>query len=587
MLYYIYVSGSEFLGDKYPQTRDKIIRKYVPYTEAKFKMVYGSENRQNFLWLYYKSAHEIQLYDKGRYLMLLNGYFSEDAEDAINHKLNCENGICDFMSSPGGIYTFIAIERATGALSCVQSLSGGNFPVYLAQKPGKAAISNLPSLAHMAISSYARPELDFGFSLAILEGLYDISGHTPFPDTMHADKDMTIYIKDGAVRQRRRNKFYIEVPDGLDVEVELASEILGQAARQSAKMGKPVLYLSGGKDSRLLAALYSHEDLDIDIINLNSPEHYEGKLAQEIANNCGYSLSYQVVAPEEDIINNTNKQFLARGGMPLSVPLHYPYEPYTRLAPEKITLMRHAHHQRGGLALGMSVPGKDYYKYIMNKFFDNFIKDQFKHNEIIIKEFYNKTFFNHIHELLYIVNRDIRFPRYNAPSMNQYSYYAPIVMPLLDERFTLFINGMLGYNDRRFALFSELLVFKIINRLNKNVRDIPLDHKNWRFEANGPLAGHEDGFESRNYLNNMKRYNDLKVKSEQLSYYKSKKFISSFVREYIVSSDIGRSLLAFMKEEFTKYVLNFNAFETMAENYMFALFGLAFLYGSDSPFVEA
>src|SRR5690606_31964300 len=87
---------------------------------------------------------------------------------------------------------------------------------------------------------------------------------------------------------------------------------------------KPTLRISGGKDSRLLLALFSKMKVNAHIENHNVPYHREGVVVDKIAEACGYEVERNYPLGIDPIKNFKDGNKL-RGGMLHSVPLHYPY----------------------------------------------------------------------------------------------------------------------------------------------------------------------------------------------------------------------------------------------------------------------
>lgn len=438
-------------------------------------------------------------------------YFYEDAEGVyfidgyVSNFPPCKsNLIVDIFDEkksfcPGGIYTAIKIDKVDFSFKVKQSLSG-IVPVYLTQSSDNSfsyfSISNNPLASHTAVLGDKAPCLSSSILHESLESSFSIDNTTPYKGTKRLERRASLLYENEELKQVESNFFNdFEIPQTLSGRTELFVDLLKEAVLPVQWFSKPTLRISGGKDSRLLLALFSKMNINATIENHNMPYHREGVVSDMIAKICGYEVerNYPVAI---DPVKNFKSGHELRGGMLHSVPLHYPYANTVKRYNGAIVL-GHAHHPRGGFARTMGLPSEGVSDYLEKIFSSELVKEKYRLNKKVISSFLEKTPAKHQLHYLYKAYDTLRVPNYLSVHYLEYSSVARPVYPLLDERVLSFLNQLIEEKDGFFHIVGEHLMFNAIRMLEPKLCSIPLSGKRWRFES---VSENELflGFEERN-----------------------------------------------------------------------------------------
>ncbi|MFV0427372.1 MAG: hypothetical protein ACK5KU_10110 [Beutenbergiaceae bacterium] len=257
--------------------------------------------------------------------------------------------------SPGGFYSYASVRKRDGHLWASQSVTTLE-PVYYSQSDTGAHVGNHPLLVHMAQQGFAEPHLDEDFYFRAVSAGAALDNSTPFRDCHRLGAEVGLVgSKSGLGVQ------VVQVPRPDIGEVSTGSRIaqlrsLHRALREAGsvldRLPTSTLLLSGGKDSRLLAALVKREGYASTPVNQNLPQEVEGQVADAVAARLGFAACSRVpfgsLLRRTGIAQATRRRVAYSSGLPTVAALQYASRPEGPV-PGAPLLMGHAHLQRGGL----------------------------------------------------------------------------------------------------------------------------------------------------------------------------------------------------------------------------------------------
>ncbi len=495
MITYIAVSFSV------PVTRETVLRmarrvvKYLPDEIAEEDIcLYSAGNNRAYL-IFWRKANEFGdiVHSEGEVIHLVQGYTTLiDCHDSkqLSESINGS----DFFDSPGGIYTLLTVSKATGKITAVQSKSGVT-AVFCSKKDGFSVVSDRPILAHMF--GQERILLDNSYIPSVAQSVYSINGNTPFLNVFKVSNFDLIEISNSIVELKKRGFFSPpSIPLCEKERVDGFKNVLRTSLPKRFSESQPTLRISGGRDSRLLLAMFADLGINSTIENQNLPHTSEGQLASRVAELAGYKMELSFPTLSEDIDYCFFNSTMRRGGLLNPVPLHYPYE-NTIVKVGKPIVLGHAHHPRGGFARTMQATRDSVEKRLLDVFAKPFVKKNFDRNTEVIAKYMKKWDAIHPLHILYHSYSELRIPFYLSPHYLEYQSLSSPVYPLVDERVILFLDALLSQEHGAYQLVGETLVFSTIKSFSKELANVPLDGKRWRFEVSMPRAGLESGFQER------------------------------------------------------------------------------------------
>lgn len=443
--------------------------------------------------------------EDGASLVLVSGYLSAippGEEERLLRSIDRAGNFPDFHIPVGGIYSMLHLRKSTGQLSAVQSKSGLE-AVFERRKNMLCSISNRPDIAQIALSSSGSVRVSEKLALRLFNSLFLIDGTTHFADTFRVNKNLKIALEKGNLRSAVRNapEHSVEISDNLETQTQIFMDILQRTIRPYKWTGSPILRVSGGRDSRLLLALFKSNNIKCIIENHNNPQHIEGIIADMVIEKVGYTestirnYSRMLGCSVEEAVKLGSR---LRGGGPHSVPLHYPFEMDYRPKEWQAITLGHAHHMRGGFAKNM-IKGRDtVLELLYRQFSSPFIKKKYHINKEIIDNLIEDIIPIHDLHYMYHFYDELRVPNYLNIHFMEYTSYALPIYPLLDEEIISFANRLLG-SGQAFNMISERLFFKATQQFEPRVCEVPLFNKRYRFESHEALdeLGFRENYDKR------------------------------------------------------------------------------------------
>lgn len=412
------------------------------------------------------------------------------------------------LRSPGGIYSYATVRRSDGQICAGQSTPTLE-PVYYSESPEWLHVGNNPLLVDVAARDFQRPELNDLFFFAGVPAGVAIDNSTPFVGCYRVPP-RRILVSDRSSSATRlqpapppsygryRTSTYRQ-------RRESVADALIEAGSILERLPPGELRLSGGKDSRLLAAYIKQAGISALPINQNFPEEGEGQVADMVARQLGFTactrMPIEDFVDRNDIHGSTRRKIAFAGGLPAVAALQYPTRSEASI-PGVPLLMGHAHLQRGGFASRIRSV-HDAHAVAASRTVSSFLRPAYVERNLRQV----RRFVNEILRTDTTVQR-ISFHAYLEYAMNYqfqslYAYvrnWNPLITPLVDERFVALCeeialspaswipNEFAGITD----LHNERIAMGVTQALGPSLLEIPLS--NGRYRSDGP---HRPGFELR------------------------------------------------------------------------------------------
>jgi hypothetical protein len=393
-------------------------------------------------------------------------------------------------ASVGGIYAAFLADAATGAAFAWSSLGGVEVPYYTVG-PDVVAVSNRPLISHLIGTGRERPTFDATWAGRILLGDSTLWDDTPYAGTFAGRPRSTLVID-------RRGVHHAPHPLTLDwsrLDRDEAITALHDAALRSVEVlrGAPTaeLQLSGGKDSRLVAALMARAGLAVDAITFGPAERGEAPVAARIAAHLG--IAHRTMSREittGDRLAPTMLRNLQRSDGMIAENRHLAFAPLAHAVGQPV-LEGQAHHPRGGFRTRFHRSTATARKKLHEQLAGDaaFVRPELVTERTArVDALLDRYRVRHAIDLPYWMYADWRMSRWLTAAWLPSSRERLHVMPMLDER-VLQICARLPARDR--AL--ETIYYGVLERLAPGIGRIPLYEDTWKFDAAGDNGPFPDG----------------------------------------------------------------------------------------------
>ena len=483
--------GSSFLGPQYKTTVRAVVRGPID------TVVTIARNLHSPLPEY--------LFEDEATIYLFSGYLVDEVADPRTLKgWFAYQGRDDrpILRSPGGIYSYVTIRRRDGQL-CAGHSTPTLEPVYWTETPDGLHVGNNPLLVHAAGNGMGRPAMDESFYLAAANGGAAIDGSTPFvgcyrvpPRSILVNRPGTLGTVVKSAPRPAHGRYRLAT---LQQRQDAVSDALVRAGSVLRALPRGELRVSGGKDSRLLAASLAHAGISATPVNQNFPEEVEGQIADRVSRALGWGSCVRV--PRErppqgaDIDRLARRKIAFAGGLPAVASLQYTVRSEGAATGVPV-IMGHAHLQRGGLdprigSLQQAVAVAS------SRTVSPYLRPAYAERSArIVRGFVNDTLATRG-----AVVQSISFHAYLQYALNfqlqsLYAYvrnWNPLVTPMVDERFTLLCEDIVATPAARFRsgelagitdLRNERIAMGVTQALAPSLLEFPL--AGGRYRCDGP-----------------------------------------------------------------------------------------------------
>ncbi len=236
------------------------------------------------------------------------------------------------------------------------------------------------------------------------------------------------------------------------------SEALIQAGSVLRSLPTGEIRVSGGKDSRLLAASLAHAGIEATPVNNNYPAEVEGQIADKVARVLGWESCLRTPREHpphgEEIDRLSRRKIAFAGGLPAVASLQYTIRSEGTV-PGPPLIMGHAHLQRGGLG-GRPRSLQEAVVTASSRTVSPYLRPKYAERSArIIRGFVNETL-----TTKGIAPQSMTFHAYlhftlNFQLQSLFAYvrnWNPLITPLVDERFALLCEDIVASRAPRFRL---------------------------------------------------------------------------------------------------------------------------------------
>ncbi|MDH2299843.1 hypothetical protein [Cobetia sp. 29-18-1] len=404
----------------------------------------------------------------------------------VSKVLRSKQGKLSLLELPGGVYSSVVVDKNFGKVSAWSSQPAAE-PIYYGENEAFICISSRPLLC--ALSLWERREIalsdDYVKEYLLLS--YSACGSSPFVGVKTNAPENMVNIVEGKI-------YFSDLPEQPCLDYKGLNEDQVISCMKSALIdscdvfegvpGEPVFHLSGGKDSRTLLSVFSHLNMSPHAITYGKSNGAEPRIANALANVAGFKhtvLMRDLI--DHDFTKASNETLRRCEGLIPSAPNQVIYskdDVVSSVLNQPRVLGQHE-IQRGGWAKLMK-NNKSHVADTLNKQLSSYVSDDVKNvffdrlSEIRAK----KSFNSHVEEV-YLLTHYFRSSCYLTSSILDFSRKNIPVFPMLDERFVSVCSAVAEKNIA--LLVSESAVFRLIDKLDSKINEIPLHEDNWRFEA--------------------------------------------------------------------------------------------------------
>ncbi|MFG1605066.1 hypothetical protein [Actinoplanes sp. NPDC049265] len=453
------------------------------------------------------------VYEDESTIYVFSGYLVDDVSSPRARRnlfASADRDERPIVRSPGGIYSYVTVRRKDGQV-CAGHSTPSLEPVHYAETSDGLHVGNSPLLVHVASTGMEQPRIDESFYLATVGAGAAIDGSTPFIGCYRVPPRSILINRPGTfgtlIRPAPRPSYGRYQVGTFQQRLDSVSEALIRAGSVLGKLPQGEIRVSGGKDSRTVAAALMHEGIAATPVNNNFPGELEGQIADKVARVMGHESCLRPPRqkrPQGDEIDmETRRKIAYTGGLPTATSLLYTIRGEGTV-PGPPLIMGHAHLQRGGLiqrvrSLEEAVASAS------NRTVSPYLRPQFaQRNARAVREFANETL-----AAPGAVPQSITFHAYlqyvlSFQFQSQYAYarnWNPLITPMVDERFALLCEDIVASGAPRFRtnehpgvidLRNERVAMGVIESLAPSLLDFPL--AGGRFRCDKP---HRRGYDLR------------------------------------------------------------------------------------------
>ncbi len=465
------------------------------------------------------------------------------------------SGLC-LAESPGGVSSNTWISRDGKTAQCWSTQPPAVPTFYAKNRVGYCVVSNRPRLG------YCASVLSSGYSLSdeylpkYISSGFAFDGSTPYKGTVVVPPNKSIRLSAGAgeiVRYPIGNAIATPQETPLEEKSATLASLLRAACWPAEAVGSANLFLSGGKDSRALAtALKGISKLSA--FTIGSISSGEGLAAKHVASRLGCSFAIRNQPIISDALKAAANSNLSTDGLGINFAHRYNFREDLDFLQGLPSFHGHGHLLRGGFARTMTGDNDRLTNNLHAAFLSSFASEAANSTVRTHIEAWRETRksdFRDGRDVLFYSNLDYRLGLFTAPATLDLTSRTFMVFPLLDERVSRFASSLAVF-DR----VSERVVFGAMQKLAKDLTELPLFGEIWRFDRNPELRDFPDsdhnfqqGFELRQ-PREVSKLSEINVHESAFTYDADKEYVqpsSMVASEFILSSSKAEQLKALVE----------------------------------------
>jgi len=537
-----------------------------------------------------------------RYRFLYSGYITIEEDEFIG-KLKFLNG--SLCAEPSGGIACFCLYDEFAKKSFLWSTLPPIKPIFYSENKDIIIAGTKPKIVHLCAKRSSKVKLSDNYIPSILVDGYSLEDITPF------DKTYICPIRKTLVIHEQYTDFpkiffdsypvnpYEDLYDAdFDTKVDLLCNELVNSVKPLKSAKNPEFWLSGGKDSRLVAATMKAAGINnLQCLHLNSPalvniKGSEAFVAHLVAESLKFPL--KVVQPEFNVQGDLSSDI--KNSLILSdyfitpaaslITILKPFFPDS----EAITV-GHAELQKGGFASKMDKLEKNIVSRAFTEFtsYSCYLESGLVNRQInIIRNYLSLFNVRHFLEILYWLNFDLD-TKYYLPQYLFFSSTKIPVYPLMDEKVCRILSGINMYDK-----VSEKVMFAAIKAMTPEIANIPLYESRWRFEKTTICPDFEDGYNLRTPAfpdpKLIQQFFVLNPDSEREPHLNFSGDLGKVIFHKIQNSSIAYLLKEYLKNDFYQAICDYN-YESIKQisnnhrvskfhegNFLFLLYTLSIMY---------
>lgn len=499
---------------------DKILEKITPYIPLGYDNSPCVYMKYNFLFFSFRRSidkTEKVLYNEEG-VIFYDGYFLCDEIKNI-----------DFLEKSGGVKSYLIVNDEN---IVADNSSAGLFSIYysfedrlvLSSRPLFVELIRTLDIGQIKIN---KSEINLVSRLAF--GSW-IDGSTGFEcvKRLTPEKKIKISFRDGKINFENKKIFFDDdfSCESFNDSVEsLAESLLSSISGKEKK----ILLMSGGKDSRTIAAALDGAGKEFSGIVNGDPANEEVIVAKNVFENCSSATKFEINSQRAyyDSVYSAMESSLRTEGQ-VSHVAHQIY--FDNLS----FYNGHVYHGHGHLLRGgtggwpISTLEKVHEEKLLSSFISGWINKELTNDcSKFLKSFYSEVGFSE--KIAFYAHLNFRVGAYQSPGILEMSGLNEYRFPLCDDKV---VNAArkISLNDLR----QEKSVFAVISKFSKNLSSIPLYGEMWAFEKDGEDAN----FPGRKYRVSSFDKNHFRSKKSGLSFIGAPRKISreSVAAQFIIDS---------------------------------------------------
>lgn len=452
----------------------------------------------------------------GRSALVYTGYVRPGATDPaqVAALMDVGRGRLTMRDTPGGIAGYFFADAAHGTAYAWSSHAGVQ-GIFHTRGERCIAISNRPLLSHAIARESTVPSFSSTWARRVLVGGATLWDDTPYEGTWYSPPRSTLVVSHGVIGHQphpveiERTTYEAKSPEGIRRFLDESIAAIGVLST----MPRAELRLSGGKDSRYVAALLTATKTSVDSITHAHPEFGEGPLSAHVAAAVGlpHQIVQMPVATQDALLGVMSANLRKSDGLvaearQLSYHLERPVgTPF---------IDGQAHHPRGGYRSPMTRDGARVRANLqgtcighatlvapdiaterrqrIDALLDGWIRPS--QEGLVSRLLGSRRRFGHPVEAAYWMYSDWRMTRWIQAAYLPIARERPLVWPCMDEGVLRAISE-LSIWDRN----TEYAFFSALQTLSPALSRIPLYDSVWNFDRGGlGESPFPDGFEERN-----------------------------------------------------------------------------------------
>lgn len=474
----------------------------------------------------------------------------EENEKKVFSIVQQDAGGIRLVESTGGVSSNSWIS-SSGKVAHCWSTQPPAIPTFFAKnRQGFCVVGNRPRLTYMASVLSNGYAVDRSYLSKYIASGFAFDGITPYPGTAAVPPNKSILLRDGDLAIV---DYPLAAPDEIPQDLPLEEKgaalagLLREATWPARAIGRANLFLSGGKDSRVIACALNGTT-KISAFTTGPESGGEADVARPVAEAIGapYTVRRQMITA--DAIKAAAASNLMSDGLGSAFAHQFNFRQDLDFLEWLPSFHGHGHLLRGGFGRRMRQTNQEMRDALNSAFLSPFATETAisgVRSGIDQWVGHREKDFRDARDILFYSNMDYRLGLFSAPASLEMTWRTFMVYPLLDERIARFAAGLSVF-DR----ISERVVFAAMRILSRDLTNFPLYGEMWRFDreperTDYPDSNHnfQEGFELRQPAKASKHVT-IKL-SESFSYDADKGHVEDSVKaksRFILDSSVRKEL---------------------------------------------